>query len=318
MAVTVTNQPMPGPAAYRLPDLYPIPTGLTPNLKTARLLKKAYAGRHSELGALTQYIVHHEACTEAEAEASKAFVGIAVVEMHHLDMLGGLIRQLGGCVRLTGGGSLPLPFTTKWNVTGDTLEENIRANIKGEEICIQSYRDIITELGDSPISELLARIVKDEVVHLEILRGLLGEGQTEEPDPSVPSTGTAAPIPIDAVAEVTEVGATGTQASADTAAVIAPTADPAPVETTLPDPTDVLSSLAASIGAEEAAGVIAPPVEIAVPAAEDLEVDPALLAECTGMDAPAAPSAPVVTEVPTPDETPTPVEVPLVDVQAQE
>jgi bacterioferritin len=65
------------------------------NLEYANLLLDVFASSaDSELQAITQYIYHSK--TISNDTISKALMCIALVEMHHLDVLSELITLLGG------------------------------------------------------------------------------------------------------------------------------------------------------------------------------------------------------------------------------
>ncbi|EOR27267.1 CotJC protein [Clostridium sartagoforme AAU1] len=58
----------------------------------ADLIKKSYAGEVSELTAITQYTYHQLITSDYIKNTLK---GIAIVEMHHLEILGELLIALG-------------------------------------------------------------------------------------------------------------------------------------------------------------------------------------------------------------------------------
>ena len=67
-----------------------------PNPKWLPPLRDLYAGRRSELGAITQYCFQSFALSGQDEAMSKLLRDIAIVEMHHLEMLGKLICLCGG------------------------------------------------------------------------------------------------------------------------------------------------------------------------------------------------------------------------------
>jgi len=162
-------------AKYHLPDPYPIPLGLSVDKKKGKCLAEAYAGKHSELSALTQYIIHHEACNENESAVAEELAAIAMVEMHHLDMLGCVLNQLGVSVALQARYPLAKKWTAKYNKLGGGLRERLELNIAGEKKCIEGYQSIICEIDDERIAALLERIVKDEELHITLLEDLLAQ-----------------------------------------------------------------------------------------------------------------------------------------------
>ena len=160
-------------AGFHRPEPYPVPVNLPPAPCKGMLLSDAYAGKDSELTAITQYIVHHETCGENE-QAGKTLQCLAMVEMHHLDMLGSCMRQLGASLELKSGCQHP-PYWCSRNVTyGKTLRERIQINILGERAGIAGYRRILCQIRDEAIGALLERIITDEELHIEILNRMLG------------------------------------------------------------------------------------------------------------------------------------------------
>ena len=91
--------------------------------------------------------------------------------MHHLDLLGDLIKKLGG-----------IPYYINkdkctWNGENvkyhfSTIYEMLTYNIKSEKKAIEDYREAIKYTQNKSIKELLERIILDEQTHLEIFNRL--------------------------------------------------------------------------------------------------------------------------------------------------
>ena len=140
----------------------------------AKMLMHSYAGDVSEDTAIHQYIFQSFLLQDVNNEISNILEEIGKVEMHHLRILGLLIKELG---------VYPLyldPIVDRyefWNgnyVCYDTdLFHMLKADIESEKKAILEYNSLIHVIDDRYIKEILKRIVLDERLHLEILEKLL-------------------------------------------------------------------------------------------------------------------------------------------------
>lgn len=154
------------------------------NTDYARLLYSAYAdGDASELVAITQYLYHSE--TIPIEEISDSIKCISLVEMNHLDMIGDLIKGLGG---------KPFFFNSNeyfWSSgivayvdkiheknDSDTSPKNIIClkidkDIEGELSAINQYEILYKNINDMYVRKVLEKIISDEKTHIKIFQGLL-------------------------------------------------------------------------------------------------------------------------------------------------
>lgn len=141
------------------------------NVFLARELFSNYAGDISEDTAIHNYI--YQSLIIKNDNIKNILKQIAIVEMHHLEILGKLIIKLG----LT-----PMFLSisnnqTKW-FSGEyiTYEKDIQKillnNIKNEELAIQNYEKIIMKTDDNKVKIILKRIILDEKLHIEIFKHL--------------------------------------------------------------------------------------------------------------------------------------------------
>ena len=140
------------------------------NLKYANMLHDNFAGEIGELTAVTQYIYEHIELKKYD-NFSKILLSIAIEEMHHLDLLGDLIKKLGG-----------IPYYTNknkcaWNGENikyhfATVYEMLTYNIESEKKAIECYKEAIKYTQNKSIRDLLERIILDEKTHLEIFNRL--------------------------------------------------------------------------------------------------------------------------------------------------
>lgn len=157
------------PSKYRVRKPYPNVDNECHNKYYAELIKDDYASRDSEYTAISQYIFAH-VMTDNE-EIAKTFLGIAIVEMNHLDMLADLIKDLGSVPIFRSGDN------EIWNSNfvpyGTSTKDRILLGIKAEKGAIAQYEQHIRKIDDKDIRELLERIIMDEELHIKIFEELL-------------------------------------------------------------------------------------------------------------------------------------------------
>jgi len=153
---------------------YPIPKQLSPNRRHAATLIGSYSGRVSELTAVTQYVYHHLSLERSHPDIAHALRDIAVQEMHHLDLLGSCVRELGMRPKFVHFAGRSQRF---WNagfvVYGKTPREMLEADKRAEYAAIAQYERQIRQLGDGQLESLLKRIIEDEYEHIAIQDQLL-------------------------------------------------------------------------------------------------------------------------------------------------
>lgn len=145
---------------------YPEVTDVKPNPHFARLLAGDVSGYSSEITGIMQYLYQTFIVKQYEEEIYDILNKIACVEMHHMDILSELIVQLGGSPVYNGGGS------QFWNAGFINYTNNLlgmmNANIAAERQAIANYKMRIRQTNESQVQQLLARIIADEELHLEI------------------------------------------------------------------------------------------------------------------------------------------------------
>ena len=145
------------------------------NRRYAQILANLYAGRYSELTAISGYIYQSIITDEKVPDASDTFECIAVCEMRHFDMLGKLILLLGDdpklCVRV---GRNRNRYWSGDYVDGETDPYRmIKNDIRAEEEAIADYSKSIELINDEFIKEILERIIIDEKHHIVLLGSLI-------------------------------------------------------------------------------------------------------------------------------------------------
>lgn len=135
----------------------------------ASLIFYDYAGTGSEYTAVAQYIFAH--ASAKNNIIANDFLGIAIVEMSHLDMLADVIIDLGYKPKFVNGKnkvwcSHVVPY-------GNSTKNRIELAIKSEYDAIDQYKNHIKKLYNDDIKKLLARIIIDEELHICIFKNLL-------------------------------------------------------------------------------------------------------------------------------------------------
>lgn len=131
-------------------------------------LRDLYAGRRSELGAITQYCYQSFVLSGQNEETAQLLRCIAIVEMHHLEMLGKLICLCGGRPDFASGrrqwwsGSFP---SYRKDPCGALL-----VSLGDEVAAVDAYRRAAARIGDPKIRAVLERIAMDETLHVQLLR----------------------------------------------------------------------------------------------------------------------------------------------------
>ena len=144
-----------------------------PNDEYAKLIYEDYAGRVSELTAITQYVQQNVLLQKEYEEVANDLLGIAEVEMHHLKILAEVLVALGAKPKY---GAYTGQQFKYWNASmdryADTLMIIIKNSIEDENEMVTQYNDHIKLIQDKNIQEILRRIVQDEKVHIGILTAL--------------------------------------------------------------------------------------------------------------------------------------------------
>jgi len=159
---------------YSLNKPYPPVKVQNPNLLYAEVLKDDYAGIDSELTAITQYLYQHLENAKSYPVYAKLFKGIALVEMHHLELIGDLIVAFGGNPTYRGSYNINFAY---WSGTYVNYSQNLReqliADIHAEKTAIENYQRHLTIINDPYARAVLYRIIEDEELHLKLFRDAL-------------------------------------------------------------------------------------------------------------------------------------------------
>lgn len=152
-----------------LPIPYPEAKVLGQNRDYAVLLLEDYAGRVSEMTALSQYFHHHVIFEDGYDDLSELEECISIIEMLHLELLGETIKLLGVDPQLFSVANNQLVY---WNASyvyyGQSVCDRLAADIESERQAIVQYRKHQQLIADPYIRQLLERIILDEKRHIEL------------------------------------------------------------------------------------------------------------------------------------------------------
>ncbi|HCC34848.1 MAG TPA: hypothetical protein DEQ02_04155 [Ruminococcaceae bacterium] len=159
---------------YRADAPYPKPIELPVNPRYARILMSDYSGNVSELTAINQYIYHHLEFGRLNTGIAKCLRSIAMVEMHHLELLGECIIRLGVAPRYYSETANRLRY---WNAGfvryGRKPREMLEMDLRAERGSIRGYEQTMRRIEHPGIVRLIKRIIEDEKLHAGILEDLL-------------------------------------------------------------------------------------------------------------------------------------------------
>ncbi|MEZ0536808.1 manganese catalase family protein [Caldicellulosiruptoraceae bacterium PP1] len=155
--------------AYDAP--YPEPKVEEPNRHYAELLLDDYAGYGSELTAICLYSYQHFITDIKSKEFAELIIGIAQVEMKHLDLLGVTIYLLGATPKFRGSYTTYGQYWNGYFVNYDRdLKDMIKLDIQSEKDAIRNYKKHIEMIDDKYIKKMLERIILDEEKHIKLLK----------------------------------------------------------------------------------------------------------------------------------------------------
>lgn len=138
----------------------------------AKEIFNLYAGSISEDTAIHSYIfqmlIFHD-----NKELKEIFKGISITEMHHLEILGLLIKELGLNPIFVGIKDKKATwFSGEYAVYEKDLKKILEEDIKREKIAIENYEKVINKTVDKHVIHILKRIILDERLHIKILSQL--------------------------------------------------------------------------------------------------------------------------------------------------
>ena len=141
------------------------------NIEYAKLLMYPYASMVSEDTATHLYMYQSFIL---DNNIGKILENIAIVEMHHLEMLAKTINLLGLKPEYK---SNDIPWTSNYVNYNTNLKDILKINIEAETLAIKNYQNLIKVINDKYIKKMLERIIVDEEIHLKIFNDLYNENK---------------------------------------------------------------------------------------------------------------------------------------------
>ncbi|MBQ8426600.1 MAG: manganese catalase family protein [Clostridia bacterium] len=162
----------------RVNEPYPIIEDVFCDKYSATVISPAYCGLHGELNAVLSYTRGNFNYADAvDEKTSELFMGIALAEMHHFNLLGQTLLSLGARPNL----AECSPFTSSDNLKQKTTlsrapEKILADSIAMEMVVIYGYEKMLKLLKNRQVYAIIERILEDERLHLEILKDRFNSG----------------------------------------------------------------------------------------------------------------------------------------------
>lgn len=138
----------------------------------AKRIFNLYAGEVSEDTAVHDYIFQMLILND-DKDLKTIFREVAITEMHHLEILGLLIKELGFTpVYVSVEDNKAKWFNTSYVNYEKNLKNILLDDIRIEEIAIKKYEEVIASTSDLNVQHILKRIILDERLHIEIFTKL--------------------------------------------------------------------------------------------------------------------------------------------------
>ena len=141
------------------------------DVRTLRIVSKAYAGREGELTSVLQYVYQSIVLGErGEGRLAELLMRIGTEEMRHLTTVGALITRLGASPVFTACPPYPVSYYSAScvNYARETAEM-LKADVEEEQNAVASYSAMLCEIENPAAAEILSSILSEEREHLRLL-----------------------------------------------------------------------------------------------------------------------------------------------------
>lgn len=158
-----------------LPDEFPTTEGICPDAYSLAVISPAYASPTGELNTILQYFYHYfNFIKSGLKDYAVDLKSIAVAEMFHLEILGRTITALGAQPIYCQNPPTAFNFySAKYVTYSHNLINMLEDDIMGERRAISSYSKMLCRLKNKQVSDIIARILGDEKLHLKKLTEIL-------------------------------------------------------------------------------------------------------------------------------------------------
>ena len=152
---------------------YPSTNTLTKDVRSGYIISCAYATLRGELTAILQYVYHHHFFDGIDPNDADTLMSIAVCEMLHLNILGAAMLKLGVNPRYVQQPNTDNYFNTTTVSQATMPQKMLMDDIQGEMTAISDYQKMLFVLKNEQVAAIIQRIILDEQLHLETLKGML-------------------------------------------------------------------------------------------------------------------------------------------------
>ncbi len=148
---------------------YPSAEGLSPDPVSARIISTAYATGCGELNSILQYIYQSFIFAHAgDTKCAELVKSVALAEMIHLNLLGNALANLGAQPVFTFNPPVAFNFySAKFVSYTCKPKEMLEDDVAAEKHAVAAYEKMLLRLKNRAVRELIARLLKDERLHLE-------------------------------------------------------------------------------------------------------------------------------------------------------
>lgn len=158
--------------AVNLP--YPTLDNIKTDKKSAIIISNAYASSHGELNSILQYVYHYFHLKSLnEQDIAKTVIGIAISEMHHLEILASLMLKLGADPTFIKPFYGLEYYSTASVSYSKSVQKMLMDDISMELVAINQYEKINSALTDEKVQSVILRLKLDEELHVKALRNHL-------------------------------------------------------------------------------------------------------------------------------------------------
>lgn len=156
---------------YHVNKPYPEITDIKPNEDYGLMMLDNIGGMNSEMSAVCKYMYNHAISNQDFQSLKAVFIGIAMVEMQHLDIFMTLALKLKMDPRLwTCNDDQRAYWSPAYLNYPNRLDIVLAEVIDSEHQAIEKYQQQIKIIKDPCIVAILERIIEDEQLHITILK----------------------------------------------------------------------------------------------------------------------------------------------------
>lgn len=144
------------------------------NKEVGTILLECYASEQSELSSLTSYSYLNIVTDDKYTEIKEIFRGCSIVELHHMNILGELIKALGVMPRYYWKNKHSIEMWSGSYVSPNyDINTSLKQAVNQEKLLINKYESLIEQIDIANVKEILRRIILDEQVHVRLLEDMI-------------------------------------------------------------------------------------------------------------------------------------------------